>query len=89
MNERSKRLAPALSLVLGCECECDRAECGSTFEITMWDYEAVRSDGHFFAVVAGHERPEDDVVARQAAYLVIEKCGALGRAALLLDPRAL
>jgi hypothetical protein len=89
MNERSQRLAPALSLVMGCECECDRAECGSTFQITMNDYNTVRSDGHFFAVVAGHEGPEDAIFVSQPAYLLIEKSGAPGRAALLLDPRAL
>jgi hypothetical protein len=88
MNERSQRLAPALAVSMRCECECHRTECGATFEITMRDYDAVRSDGHLFAVVAGHESPEETVVSSRRAYLVIEKSGDSGRSALLLDPRA-
>jgi hypothetical protein len=54
----------------------------------MRDYDAVRSDGHLFAVVAGHESPEETVVSSRRAYHVIEKSGDSGRSALLLDPRA-
>jgi hypothetical protein len=54
----------------------------------MRDYDAVRSDGHLFAVVSGHESPEETVVSSRPAYLVIEKLGDSGRSALLLDPRA-
>ena len=88
MNERSQRLAPAFAVSMRCECECHRTECGATFQITMRDYDAVRSDGHLFAVVSGHESPEESVVSSRPAYLVIEKSGASGRSALLLDPRA-
>ena len=88
MNERSQRLASALSVSMSCECECHRTECDATFQITMGDYDAVRSDGHFFAVVSGHENPDESIVSSQPAYLVIEKSGESGRSALLLDPRA-
>lgn len=88
MNERSQRLAPALSASMRCECECTRTECASAFQITMGDYDALRSHGRFFAVVAGHEGREETVVTRRLTYLVIEKSGDPGRSALLLDPRA-
>ena len=88
MNERSQRLAPARSVSMSCECECHRTECDATFQITMGDYDAVRSDGHYFAVVSGHENPEESIIDRRPAYLVIEKSGESGLSALLLDPRA-
>jgi hypothetical protein len=88
MNERSQRLAPALSVSMKCACECQRAECASTFRISMGADNAVRSDGRLFAVVSGHESREETVVARLHAYLVIKKSGEPARSALRLDPRA-
>lgn len=87
MNERTQRLAPALSVSMWCECECHRSECASSFQMTMNDYESVRSDGRSFAVVLGHESSDESILARSGAYLVIEKSGEPGRAAALLDPR--
>jgi hypothetical protein len=88
VNERSQRNAPALSVSMRCECECQRTECNATFQMAMGDYDDLRSDGHRFAVVPGHESREETVVGRQLAYVVIEKSGEPGRRAALLDPRA-
>jgi signal transduction histidine kinase len=57
---------------MACECECDRVECGSSFQITDGDYEAVRAHAHRFVVAPGHAGNGRSIVAQTANYLVIE-----------------
>ena len=70
------------------KCECHRVECGSSFSITLGDYEAVRAIGHRFLVIPGHESSEETVVAVTAEYLVIDKVGEQGAISDDLDPRS-
>jgi hypothetical protein len=70
-------------------CECGHKECLEHVEIAPEDYEAVRRAGSHFVLLAGHEDPEmEDVVARHAGYVVVEKRGEAGELAERHDPRA-
>jgi hypothetical protein len=55
-------------------CECDRIDCSDRFEMTLPEYEELRSDPTTFAVLPGHEWPEvEDVVAERTGYVVVRK----------------
>lgn len=88
VNEQRKAgaLAQARSSMM-CECECDRTECGSSFEITLASYDAVRADGCRFVVAPEHQGVEEAMVSMVRTYSVIEKVGAQGLVAQALDPR--
>jgi len=70
-----------------CECECHRSQCGSSFLLSIEEYERVRLEGNHFAVTPGHEHPDELVVRAESGYLVIAKQGEQGRIAESLDPR--
>ncbi len=71
-------------------CECGYETCTETIQITVADYEAVRTDSTHFAVLPGHEIPDvEDVVARNDAFLVVQKkAGEAAALATELDPRS-
>jgi hypothetical protein len=70
-------------------CECADPECNQMVEMTIDEYEHVRSDPRRFFVVNGHERAVVDVVTeRQAGYLIVEKGGEPGELARATDPRS-
>jgi hypothetical protein len=71
-------------------CECGRATCTETIQMTVADYEALRTDPTHFAVLPGHEIPDvEDVVARNAGFLVVQKkAGDAASLAAELDPRS-
>jgi hypothetical protein len=55
-------------------CECARKTCLERIRLTVDEYKAVRADKRHFIVVPGHELPENEqVVRREADYLVVEK----------------
>ena len=88
VNERRKAGALALARdSMRCECECDRTECGSSFEITLASYDDVRADGCRFVVAPAHQGLGEAMVSVVQAYSVIEKVGEQGLAAQALDPR--
>jgi hypothetical protein len=68
---------------VGFRCECGMLRCNMLVELTLPEYEAVRSDPHFFLMVPGHEIPEVEVVidTSHSNYVVVEKRGEAGRAA--------
>ena len=71
-------------------CECARLRCNLLVELSLSDYEQVRSDSRRFVLAAGHELPAHErVVERHAASseVVTEKRGAAGRVAEETDPR--
>ena len=70
-----------------CECECHRAECGSSFEITVTEYEAVRAQGRWFIVAPDHQSKQEAVISRTPVFWVIEKLGEQGDIAEELNPR--
>ena len=55
-------------------CECGRPTCSQALELSLGEYEAVRSDATRFVVVDGHQIDDvEDVVERHDRYLVIQK----------------
>ena len=55
-------------------CECGRIGCSETVELSISEYETVRSGFERFLVVPGHELEEiEDVVERYEQYLVVAK----------------
>ena len=55
-------------------CECSRVGCSNPVQLTLSEYEEVRSHRRQFFVVPGHENGQiDGVVARRDRYIVVEK----------------
>jgi hypothetical protein len=60
-------------------CECGRGNgsditCDEHFEMTLAEYEEVRSQDDRFALVPGHETPKlEQVVRRTERYIVVDK----------------
>jgi hypothetical protein len=55
-------------------CECGKLGCTSTVELTIADYEEVRSGFERFLVIPGHELEDiEDVIERHDGYLVVAK----------------
>ena len=70
-------------------CECATATCTETIQMTVAEYEDVRSVPTHFAVLHGHEVPDlEEVVARQDAFLVVRKKAGAAEVAAELDPRS-
>jgi hypothetical protein len=58
---------------VGFLCECGDPACLETIDLTVADYEAIRSETTRFLVRAGHESPEfEDVLERIDGCLVVE-----------------
>ena len=57
-------------------CECSRASCLETIELTPARYEAIVRERYHFVVVPGHEQPEiERVVEADPRFLVVQKVG--------------
>jgi hypothetical protein len=57
-------------------CECGRLHCTRFIKLERSEYEAVRENPRWFAIVDGHEILEaEEVVERHDRYLVVEKKG--------------
>ena len=57
-------------------CECSRASCVETIELTPARYEAIVRERYHFVVIPGHEEPEiERVVESDPGFLVVEKTG--------------
>lgn len=70
-------------------CECGRLGCNKLIEVTMGEYERVRSHPRQFLIVTGHEQPEfETVVYAGENYSVVEKQDEAGREAEARDPRS-
>jgi len=70
-------------------CECGRLGCNKLIEVTMGDYERVRSNPRQFLIVTGHEQTEfETVVHARENYSVVEKQDEAGREAEARDPRS-
>jgi hypothetical protein len=70
-------------------CECGREDCSEPIELTGAEYSRARVDGSTFALLPGHERPEwEEVIQRNARFVVVRKFGVAGAVADDLDPRA-
>ena len=63
-------------------CECVRADCGGTLDLSIGEYALVRSNPRRFVVLPGHDEPEvESVVEIHPGYVVVEKRGEAGRIA--------
>lgn len=70
-------------------CECARLGCSDLIELSIREYERVRSNPRRFIVLPGHERLEVEIVVeRRADYFVVEKLDQAGERAVESDPRA-
>ena len=70
-------------------CECAALGCSDLVQLSMHEYESVRSNSRRFIVVPGHERRDVEVVVeRRDGYLVVEKVDQAGDKAVETDPRA-
>jgi len=59
---------------IGFRCECARVGCNQLVELTVRQYEQIRSHPKRFVVVPGHERPDvETVVATRPGYVIVEK----------------
>lgn len=70
-------------------CECARLGCNELIELSVREYEHVRSNPRRFIVLPGHERLDIEIVVeRHHGYLVVEKLDRAGEQAADSDPRA-
>jgi hypothetical protein len=73
---------------VGFRCECARLGCNAVIELTMPEYEAVRSNPRRFVIAIGHEVPEAErIVQTSGGYMVVEKLDEAGAVAESSDPR--
>ena len=69
-------------------CECARLGCDQVIELTIGDYERVRSHPRRFVLVQGHEvAAEDTLLESGAGWVVVEKRAHAGAVAGATDPR--
>lgn len=93
VNERLRELEEGLSVVTDVTdfvCECSDASCTDGIQLSISEYESVRSDPKWFAVAPGHEVLElERIVAEHDAFTVVEKLpGGPAGVAIRDDPRA-
>jgi hypothetical protein len=70
-------------------CECGRADCAASVELTIGEYERVRLDPAQFFVVSGHESPQvEEVVERHERYDIVRKHDGEAQIAIDTDPRS-
>ena len=63
--------------------------CVETLELSLREYEEIRTSPVHFPVKVGHDYPEfERVVAVSDGYAVVEKIGAAAEVAKTLDPRS-
>jgi hypothetical protein len=69
-------------------CECGLLECNQLVELTLAEYEGVRTDGRRFFIAEGHElEGVETVVERHERYWVVQKTAGAARVAEQEDPR--
>jgi hypothetical protein len=92
VNERLKELGEGFSVVAERAdfiCECSDERCAQQVQLTLADYERVRSDSRWFLLVRGHERPEIESVVWVADpdVIVVQKHEEAADEAIAEDPR--
>jgi hypothetical protein len=74
---------------VGFRCECARLGCNDLLELSVTEYEGVRTNPRWFMVLPGHERLEAEIVVdTRPGYLVVEKIDQAGTTAEETDPRS-
>ena len=73
---------------VGFRCECARLGCNRLVELTVREYEEVRSHPRRFVMVPGHEQSDvETVVATRPGYVIVEKLDQAGEVAERDDRR--
>lgn len=92
MNEQLKGLAERFELddQLLLVCECGYPECEQRVRVPAEQYEQIRADARFFALVPGHELEDvEEIVAERDGYNVVKKHdGTAAQVARETDPRS-
>ena len=89
VNERIDEITQAHEANGEVLCECASRECTMTIPLTRDEYEAVRRFPTHFFVAPGHVVSEiERLVEQNERYVVVEKIGEAGNAAVKLDPRS-
>ena len=91
VNERLQELASTFQEVASTAafaCECADLSCVEQIEISLDEYEAIRSGPNQFLVLPGHVFPDvERVVSEGERFLVVAKVGEGAQIARSLDPR--
>jgi hypothetical protein len=73
---------------VGFRCECARLGCNQLVELTVREYEEIRSHPRRFVILPGHEFAEvEAVVEARSGYVIVEKLDQAGEVAERYDPR--
>lgn len=92
MNEQLKGLAERFELddQLLLVCECGYPQCEQRVRVPAEQYEQIRADARFFALVPGHELEDvEEVVEERDGYNVVKKLGGTpAQIARETDPRS-
>jgi hypothetical protein len=92
VNDRLEELAdgsPSAADTIAFVCECSDIECSEQLEMTVAEYEEIRSDGNSFAVAPGHVAPDVERVERENhRYVVVAKLGEAAAIAKAINPRS-
>ena len=77
-NESLERMAERKGVSDGTFlCECHRADCLETVQLSMDQYRHVREQPHHFVLRAGHQNPSDEnVIEEYEDFLIVEKTGS-------------
>jgi hypothetical protein len=90
MREVNERIAEVSDAVGELEflCECADLTCQGALDMSMLEYESIRSSPVRFPVLPGHVVPDvERVVEENERYAVVEKVGKAGEVSAKLDPR--
>ena len=93
INERLKEMQETFDVLTDRSefvCECGNVECTERIEMSLQEYERLRSEPTAFAVVPGHQAEDvEDVVETTPTHLIVRKRGAEATRIMRLDdPRA-
>jgi hypothetical protein len=88
VNERIRVVAET-SAAVQFLCECASLDCTEVLNLSIAEYERIRSSPARFPIVPGHEYPEfERIVEENKEYVVVEKFGEAAEVAKTLDPRS-
>lgn len=70
-------------------CECSEIECAERLELTLGEYEALRTKPTWFVIAPGHEYPHIEQTVRQTDdHAIVQKLDEAGEIVAATDPRA-
>ena len=92
VNERLEDLAVTFQEIAGMgvfACECANLACVEQIEMTLDEYEAIRSDPNQFIVLPRHVDPDVETVTQERnGFVVVSKIGEGAKVAIEQDPRS-